>query len=341
MLSAGHACSETFRVAIYHTELSRDGPGLLLRDILKGDDPQIGAVINVITANAPDILVLADFDFDAEHLALTAFADALGGYPYSFANMPNRGVQSGLDADRDGRFGEPEDAQGYGRFAGDGGLAILSKFPILNDQAVDFSGMHWTSLLENNAPKGTETAQRLSTTAHWQIPISVSEGKLLNLLTWHATAPVFDGPEDRNGWRNHDETAFWLDWLDDRPSLAPVILAGIANIDPVDGEGRRGALDVLLRDESLQDPEPKSIGGATSVVSGVNRAHQGDPALDTVDWPDEGRGPGNLRVSYVLPSADFTVLASGVLWPQDPNSSLGRDVRTASRHRLVWVDLAF
>ncbi|MGB3244167.1 MAG: endonuclease/exonuclease/phosphatase family protein, partial [Sulfitobacter sp.] len=36
----------TLRVATFNTELARKGPGLLLRDILKGDDPQITAVID-------------------------------------------------------------------------------------------------------------------------------------------------------------------------------------------------------------------------------------------------------------------------------------------------------
>ena len=29
----------------------------------------------------------------------------------------------------------------------------------------------------------------------------------------HPTPPVFDGPEDRNGRRNHDEIRFWADYV--------------------------------------------------------------------------------------------------------------------------------
>ena len=77
---------------------------------------------------------------------------------------------------------------------------------------------------------------------------------------------------------------------------------------------------------------------AAAAQQGVNAAQKGDPALDTADWSDDAGGPGNLRVEYILPGAAFTVMASGVLWPF-VDTSLGRDVADASRHRLVWVDL--
>ena len=73
MLRAG----DTLRIATYNTELSRDGPGLLLRDIRNGRDPQVTAVIEVIRALGPDILVLQNFDFDAGHAAASALQGAL------------------------------------------------------------------------------------------------------------------------------------------------------------------------------------------------------------------------------------------------------------------------
>ena len=56
---------DAIRIATFAAPLSRDGPGLLLRDILKGQDAQIAAIVGVIDQTAPDILVLTDFDFDA------------------------------------------------------------------------------------------------------------------------------------------------------------------------------------------------------------------------------------------------------------------------------------
>ena len=43
---------------------------------------------------------------------------------------------------------------------------------------------------------------------------AVAERADLHLLAHHPTPPVFDGPEDRNGRRNHDEAALWTAWLD-------------------------------------------------------------------------------------------------------------------------------
>lgn len=206
---------------MYHTELSRDGPGLLLRDIEKGDDPQILASLRVVQSAAADAIVLADFDYDANLAALHAYADRLDLYPYRFALAPNRGAQTGHDLDRDGRYGEPEDAQGHGRFAGDGGLAILSKWPIDTSAVQDFSSMLWQELEGNIAPETAAAEQRLSTTGHWIVPIKISKKQQLNLLVWHATPPVFDGPEDLNGRRNHDEAALWLKVLDGNLGTTP------------------------------------------------------------------------------------------------------------------------
>jgi len=129
------------------------------------------------------------------------------------------------------------------------------------------------------------------------------------LLTYHASPPAFDGPEDRNGLRNADETLFWVHYLDSHdPDNA--ILVGGANLDPGRGDGHRGAIRRLLSHPNLQDPFPN-----------------GDI---TVDWTDIGLG--EMRTDYVLPSTSLKVLASGTLWP-DNRSEI------ESRHALVWVDI--
>ena len=172
-------------------------------------------------------------------------------------------------------------------------------------------------------------AQRLSTTGHWVVPVDVPRLGRLTLLSFHASPPVFDGPEDRNGRRNHDEILFWRHFLDgafgDTAPDIRFVLLGDANNDPAAGEGLKAAIRWALSDPRLQDPAPRSDGSA---------AASGDP-LDTVDWDDPE--PGNLRVDYVLPSADLQVVASGVHWPA---GDAGTAAQTASRHRLVWVDLA-
>ena len=335
--------ADPIRIAVYHTELSRDGPGLLLRDILSGKDRQVLATVKVLQNADADILVLAGFDFDANGAALNAYADLLESYPSRFAFRPNRGLSTGADVDGDGKTGRPADAHGYARFSGQSGLAVLSRFPIADDAAQDFSALLWRDLPGHSMPDGVFADLRLSTTGHWRVPVQLPGGHWLDLLTWHATPPVFDGPEDRNGRRNHDETAFWLRYLDgdiDAPPGNLPVMAGIANLDALDGDGRPEALTALLTHPGLIDPKPKSAGAVYAATrdGGANVGQSGDPALDTVDWADGPDRPGNLRVAYILPSAAFDVVASGVLWP-DPDTSLGGDVAQASRHRLVWVDL--
>ena len=324
------------RVAIFHTELSRDGPGLMLRDILSGKDSQVEAVVKVVRHIAPDVLVLADIDYDLENIALGALADKISGFPHRYASLSNKGRQSGYDLNDDGRFGRPEDAWGYGEFLGQGGMAVLSKLPL--GEVTDFSSILWTSLPGAIPPKGTNPDYPLSTRVHWVVPVLLPDGDRLEILTWHATAPVFDGPEDRNGRRNHDEAAFWLDYLKGKKAGA-FIVAGFANLDPIDGEGRPDALNSLLSHPLLTDVSPQSEGAALAAEKdGGKNAHQrGLAKLDTADWPEEN-GPGNLRVDYILPSTTLEVLDAGVFWPT-PEQLLGSDVVSASRHRLVWVDV--
>lgn len=327
------APAEPLRIATFDAGLTRDGPGLLLRDLGREDD-QIAAAIRVIAESRPDILLLTAFDWDLQGLALAAFRDRLAqagiDYPHMFSARPNAGMPSGLDLNGNGRDGEPADRQGFGRFSGQGGMAILSRHPI--GPVADHSAALWRDLPDNlmpPAPPEIAAAQRLSSVAHWDATITVA-GQPLHLLAMSATPPVFDGPEDRNGRRNHDELAFWLHHLPD----APFVLAGNLNLDPADGQGRPEALARILT--QVTDPRPRSTGAATAAGLGVNAAHKGEAALDTAAWPAD-RPPGNLRVDYVLPARGLQVLGSGVFWP--PEGELAKAAGAASAHRLVWVDL--
>lgn len=346
------SASDRLRLAVYDTELSRKGPGLLLRALDQGGDAQIEAVTKVIVSAHPDILVLLSFDHDHELRALRRFRDTLAGagatFAYVYSSKPNRGLVTWLDMDGDGQVGQARDAQGFGWFPGQSGIAVLSRFPI--EEVRDYSTLLWKDMpgahlpTRNGHPFPSAQAQgrqRLSTTAHWQVPVRLGNGAVLHLLVFHATPPVFDGPEDRNGLRNADEIGFWRNWLNqagntERDGFA--ILGGF-NLDPRDGDGRKASLRALLADPRLVDPMPQSEGAALSgrKQGGTNATHRGNARLDTVDWPDTA-GPGNLRVDYILPSSELKVLASGVVWPISAND-LGV-VEAASRHRLVWVDVA-
>ncbi len=326
------AQAETLRVATFNTELSRDGPGLLLRDIQRGD-PQVSGVVRILAEAKPDVVALQGIDWDHDGLALIALNRELAEsglvYPYVFAPQPNSGLQTDLDLDGDGKTNGPGDTQGWGRFTGQGGLAVLSRYPIAHQDALNFSNLLWKDVPDASLPmhngslfpsKQALSVQRLSSTGHWVVPIDTPDGQF-HLMTFHATPPVFDGPEDRNGRRNRDEIRFWKHFLDGAFDPAPnnrFVIAGDANLDSHLGEGNKQAIRELLADSRIQDPKPKDRDGS----------------LATVSW----KGVGNLRVDYVLPSMDWRVADAGVFQPDadNPNSE-GRP--TASRHRLVWVDL--
>lgn len=326
------ALAETYRIATYAAPLSRDGPGLLLRDIRKDEDLQIAAIRAIIARVDPDVLVLTDFDYDLESHALQAFNATLPDpYPQHFAIRPNTGIATGLDMDQNGRTGEARDAQGYGRFAGDGGMAILSRLPVMAEDVQDWSGLLWRDLPGATLPQvdgapflpdDVSAIQLLSTSGHWVVPIKPEHGSVFHLLSFSATPPVFDGPEDRNGLRNRDELRLWQVLLDG--GLGPVpesfVIAGNANLDPLDGAGFSTVMARFLANPMLQDPLP---------------------GLPTANWDDDG--PGDLRVSYVLPSTDWRVTDAGVFWPAPDGADaglLGDDGLAAGVHHLVWVDIS-
>ena len=269
VLAVMPAGAEDLRVATWDVDLNRRGPGLLLQDIERGRDPQVRAVVEVAAMLDADILVLTGFDYDHDGVALAALAARLKAagtpYPYRFARRPNTGRATGLDLDGDGRMGGAGDAQGWGRFSGEGGMAVLSRLPFDEAGFRDYSAFLWRDLPGALLPPGmTEAAQgvqRLSTTAHWALPVILPDGGRLTLLAWQATPPVFDGPEDRNGRRNHDEAAFWLRLLAGDlpmpPPEPPFVLLGNANLDTERGNGRPYALEALMRSARLQDPAPR------------------------------------------------------------------------------------
>ena len=333
----GAAFADPLRLAFWNADLSAPGPGLMLQRLLRGG-PEVEAVVAVIVALDADVLVLGGLDHDLRGEGLAALevrlARAGAPYPHRIALRPNSGVATGLDLDGNGKRGEPRDAQGYGRFAGEGALAVLSRLPL--GEAVDYSAFLWADLPGNLMPPGppeVRAAQRLSSGGHWAVPVQLPDGRTLTLLTFYATPPVFDGPEDRNGRRNHDETAFWLRLLAGELPFAvpaaPLAVIGQPNLDPADGEGRREAIAALMRHPALQDPAPRGTAGRS------DPGQNGDPALDTALYD----GLGGLRVDMILPSADLKLTGAGVLWPPDTDP-LTAALQAASRHRPIWVDIA-
>lgn len=378
VLLAGTAAAEvpapepgSVRVATFNVALFRKGAGLALQDIGK-DGAQVAALAEIVQIVRPDVLVVNELDHDPEGRALAALAAAFaagrGGregvdYPHRFAGPVNTGEPSGLDLDGDGSRTGPNDAFGFGRFPGQYGMAVLSRLPLDPGGLRSFRLMRWADLPGAEQPRRADgtpfpsaeaaALMRLSSKAHWDLPVLFPGGRAVSLLLSHPTPPVFDEVHDLNGHRNRDEILFWVRYLDgaaltdDAGRTAPraerpFVVAGDLNADPEDGDGRKEGIRALLAHPLLRDPAPGAPGGREQGTVGVNAAHAGDPARDTADF-DDRRGPGNLRADYVLPARVFRVTGAGVFWPAaaDPlHRLIGTGRPVASDHRLVWADLA-
>ena len=111
----------------------------------QGAYPQLISAAEVIARIRPDILVLKEIDYhpgrNLPHLFLERYLDPMlertSQAPLSFPHLVylpvNTGLPSGLDLDNDGRTDGPEDAWGFGRYPGQYGMAVLSRFPIQED----------------------------------------------------------------------------------------------------------------------------------------------------------------------------------------------------------------
>jgi len=375
------AADETLRVATFNASLTRGQPGELLRAMQAGDDAQVRAVAEIVQRVRPDILLLQEFDHDTAGAALAAFQSNYLGrpqngqaplrYAHAFFAESNTGQPSGHDLDNDGRVGGGADALGFGEFPGQYAMALLSRFPIVASRARTFRRFLWRDMPGALLPDDPATAAAadwysggelavlpLSSKSHWDVPVRVGR-RTLHLLISHPTPPTFDGAEDRNGRRNHDEIRFWSDYLsperagyihDDaghRGGFAgkPFLIMGDLNSDPVDGDSLHAAIAGLMAHPAVQARfVPQSAGAvdAAATQGGVNTAHRGAPRFDTADFSD--RFAGNLRVDYLLPSRHLHVCDGGVFWPT-PGAEGATAVHgragspPASDHRLVWLDI--
>jgi 3-phytase/alkaline phosphatase D len=248
-------------------------------------------------------------------------------------------------------------------------MLVLSRFPIDRQGVRTFQNFLWRDMPGSMLPTAPNTGQpffddedlavqRLSSKSFWDVPINVpardgATAFTLHLLCSHPTPPVFDGPEDRNGRRNHDEVRLVADYItptkgeylvDDAGKAGGLdegkrfVIAGDLNCDPVDGQGIRGTMDQLLKSPRVNaEYTPKSIGGRLTVEQHADQhtENRGNPEHVTSNFTGEGHGC--LRIDYALPSQGLTVTDGGVFWPAPGEP--GSEAVTATDHRMVWIDV--
>ncbi len=370
------------RIATFNVALNRKEQGQLVRELNAGDE-QAKRIATIVQLVAPDVLLANEVDYSDGEAAkllrdkyfLKPQANAWKTEPSSMVHLftapVNTGMPSGLDLNLNGRTADSDDSWGYGAFPGQYGMAVFSRFPISEKEVRSFQMFRWSQMPGAKRPKLVDKATgeekffhtdevwnklRLSSKSHWDVPIEIN-GTTLHVIASHPTPPVFDGPEDRNGCRNHDEIRLIKDYVsgtsdgsylvDDKGksgSLATdarFVILGDLNSDPKDGSGiSQGIIDLLSSKRVLADFVPGSQGAveAAQAQGKANAKHKGNPANDTGDFNDNE--PGNLRIDFELPSSNCKVINGGVFWPTGEKLK-GSDPKLAdaSDHHLVWLDI--
>ncbi|MBW3613491.1 MAG: endonuclease/exonuclease/phosphatase family protein, partial [Chloroflexi bacterium] len=329
--------TDPIRFATFNASLTRDRAGRALSDLSAPGDAQASAVAEIIQRTRPEVLLINEFDYEPDNALADAFAANYLGvsqhadvdpieYRYVYVAPSNTGVPSGHDLNRDGTVGGPHDAFGFGEFPGQYGMAVFSQHPIEYGRIRTFRHFLWKDMPGALLPVLPATGQpwfsdaaldvvRLSSKSHWDLPIRIGS-TTVHFLVSHPTPPAFDGPERVKARRNHDEIRLWADYLtpgasgflcDDagiRGGLAPgepFVVAGDQNSDPLDGNGLPGSIQQLLEHplvDATVAPASEGAAQAAKRQGGVNDRHAGDPRHDTASFA--ARGPGNLRVDYVL-----------------------------------------
>lgn len=356
--------ADALRVATYNINLIGESETQAdLISVLEGGNYQKAKQLaEVIQRVRPDIILLNEFDYDNAETALQLFKEQYLQvaqqadvqpilYSYDYSNEVNTGVPSGMDFNNNGSTTDPDDAFGYGEYPGKYGMAVLSMYPINETKVRTFQRFLWKDMPNAKLPETAEDGSwysdeelaifRLSSKSHWDLPLEIN-GQTLHILASHPTPPVFDGAEDRNGTRNHDEIRFWADYIDSNKATyiyddagmtgglaeqSAFVIMGDQNASTVEGDATDNPMALLLDSSLVQDPMPASEGGIENTPESQYAANH------TASWA--------MRADYVLPSTyALEIVQSGVFWPTSDNdlSSLAT-ASTPTDHRLVYVDM--
>jgi hypothetical protein len=338
---AGKAVGQTTaRFATFNASLNRATSGALVTDLSTPNNVQAANVAEVIQRVRPDVLLINEFDYDAQGTALRLFQDnylsvahngaAAINYPYRFTAPSNTGVASGFDLNNNGQVvttpgsrGYGDDAFGFGEFPGQYGMAVYSRYPIRYDDIRTFQRFLWRDMPGALLPDDPATAApadwyspaelavfRLSSKSHWDVPIRIGK-RTVHFLVSHPTPPVFDGPEDRNGRRNFDEIRFWADYV--TPRAAGYIY---------DDEGRSGGLKpgskfVIAGDQNSDPFDGDSVPDAIQQLLGHPRINDESCTPASAGAAEASRLQGRINLTHrsdpQYDTADFSDFAPGNL----------------------------
>lgn len=343
-----------------------EGTQILIDELASGDNEQIKNIAEIIQRVRPDVILINEFDYIADEnsgaeMFISQYlnvAQADGAqsidYDYYFVAPSNTGIATNYDLNNDGIFdGVRNDAFGFGQFEGHYGMLVLSRYPIVEEDVRTFQKFLWKDMPGNLMPTDPATGDdwfdadetnifRLSSKSHWDVPVNFN-GEVVHILASHPTPPVFDGDEDLNGRRNHDETRLWADYInpemsgyiyDDQGNTgglddnARFVIVGDLNAS-TEGDAYPGTIEQLLNNEKVDTLfTPSSDGGLMNDINNPLSPYH------TANW--------KMRADYVLPSKSGLAIQQGdVFWPTADQDlySLVESRAASSDHFLVWLDL--
>lgn len=353
------------RVATLHADLTGESGSTtaegLASDLEAGNHLQARTLAQTVQFNDPDVLVLTGVSYDDGEIARLLqdlyLGSGQGGqsgidYPYLFTAPTNSGVDSGADLDGDGAVGGPGDAIGYGDFAGQHGMIVFSKHPIVEDEVRTFQNLLWRDVPDSEMPEDEysdleQSILRLFETSMWDVPI-LPEGASEHLHVVATSLIDADGAAV-DAARAEDQRRVLTDYV---TGQAPYLTDGdgdtgglglgdqfvIAGLPThADSPTAQSDLDSLVQTPGIQDTEPvavtdQSLEERPGSIEGTNGAA-------TRVRPEER----DVRASVVLPSEGIQSGASGIFWPGE--GEYGYEVIDPSAEytlddRLVWADLS-
>lgn len=297
---------------------------------LKADEPaeRLARLAELIVRLDADVILLNEVDSPPDDLlagvrplldAMIALDESAKAY-HAIVRPTNTGEPSGFDLDNSGEVvKEPGsrafggDCFGYGEYAGQYGMALLVREPFVVDVlgVRTFREFLWKDMPDAALPVNEDGTPwyseeelevfRLASKTMMDVPVLTPGREVVHFICSHPTPPVFDGPEDRNGRRNHDEIRMLADYVsgagylvDDRgerhplPDEAHFVILGDLNADPDEGDTYENPIRMLL-----EHPRVKSVP--------VPSARNVERAQENLDPDDTARF--GLRADYVLPSS--------------------------------------
>jgi hypothetical protein len=239
--------------------------------------------------------------------------------------------------------------RGWGEFEGRFNTAVISRFPILRDQARIVTDVAWEDLPDNkialmkqqtniDVPAGFPLFEK----GLHVVPVQIG-AQVLHLVLLHTVSPAFD---PINPYRNYDELRGLKLFLDGQlpgveplPPEAKFIVIGDLNADPDDGDGLSGAIQQVLEHPSLVAWMPEGAG--TKGNNGKYNTYLSGCGNDDGMIPPDPTLKFQMQLDYMLPSSTVgQPLGGEIFFPDFETDKDAYDLAcNASDHRLLSMEL--